>query len=65
MPPLPTDVAVASPDSLIRRRPDVAAAERQAAAKRAFVGAAKADYLPRITVGGSAGYSAERARRPG
>jgi len=58
MPPLPTDVAVANPDSLIRRRPDVAAAERQAAAERAFVGAAKADYLPRITVGGSAGYSA-------
>lgn len=58
MPPLPTDVAVANPDSLIRQRPDVAAAERQAAAERAFVGAAKADYLPRITVGGSAGYSA-------
>ena len=58
-------VAVASPDSLIRRRPDVAAAERQVAAERAFVGAAKADYLPRITVGGSAGYSAGDARRPG
>jgi outer membrane protein, multidrug efflux system len=58
MPALPSDVTVANPDSLIRRRPDVASAERQAAAERAFVGAAKADYLPRITVGGSAGYSA-------
>jgi NodT family efflux transporter outer membrane factor (OMF) lipoprotein len=57
MPPLPSGVVVASPDSLIRRRPDVAAAERQVAAERAFVGAAKADYLPRVTVGGSAGYS--------
>jgi outer membrane protein, multidrug efflux system len=58
VPPLPASVIVASPDSLIRRRPDVSAAERQVAAERAFVGAAKADYLPRVTVGGSAGYSA-------
>jgi outer membrane protein TolC len=36
----------------------VAAAERQLAVERALVGAAKADYLPRVTVGGSAGYSA-------
>jgi outer membrane protein, multidrug efflux system len=35
----------------------VMAAERQLAVERALVGAAKADYLPRITVGGSAGYS--------
>jgi NodT family efflux transporter outer membrane factor (OMF) lipoprotein len=58
IPPLPSDITIADPDSLVRRRPDVAAAERQAAAERAFVGAAKADYLPRVTVGGSAGYSA-------
>jgi multidrug efflux system outer membrane protein len=58
LPALPATVTVASPDSLIRRRPDVAAAERQVAAEHAFVGVAKSDYLPRITVGGSAGYSA-------
>jgi outer membrane protein TolC len=58
VPELPASVIVASPDSLIRRRPDVSAAERVVAAERAFVGAAKADYLPRVTVGGSAGYSA-------
>ena len=58
IPALPADVALDRPDSLIRRRPDVSAAERQVAAERAFVGAAKADYLPRVTVGGSAGYSA-------
>jgi multidrug efflux system outer membrane protein len=58
IPSLPASVAVASPDSLIRRRPDVSAAERQVAAERAFVGVAKADYLPRLSVGGSAGYSA-------
>ena len=58
IPALPAEVAVESPDSLIRRRPDVSAAERQVTAERAFVGAAKADYLPRVTVGGSAGTSA-------
>jgi outer membrane protein, multidrug efflux system len=58
LPLLPAVVSVESPDSVVRRRPDVAAAERQLAVERALVGAAKADYLPRITVGGSAGYSA-------
>lgn len=58
LPALPAAATVASPDSVVRRRPDVAAAERQLAVERALVGAAKADYLPRITVGGSAGYSA-------
>jgi outer membrane protein, multidrug efflux system len=58
LPDLPQTVSVAKPDSVVRHRPDVAAAERQLAAERAFVGAAKADYLPRLTVGGSAGYSA-------
>ena len=38
--------------------PTSPAAERQLAAERALVGAAKADYLPRFIVGGSAGYSA-------
>lgn len=60
LPPLPAAVSVASPDSVVRRRPDVAAAERQVAVERALVGAAKADYLPRVTVGGSAGYAATR-----
>lgn len=58
LPRLPAEVTIASPDSLVRRRPDVAFAERQFAAGRALVGAAKAEYLPRISVGGSAGYSA-------
>jgi outer membrane protein, multidrug efflux system len=57
MPSLPTTVTVAAPDSLIRRRPDVAAAERRIAAENAFVGAAKAEYLPRLNLGGSAGFS--------
>jgi outer membrane protein TolC len=57
LPALPATVAIAAPDSLIRRRPDVAAAERRVAAEHAVVGAAKADYLPRLSLGGSAGFS--------
>jgi NodT family efflux transporter outer membrane factor (OMF) lipoprotein len=59
LPALPQSVVVERADSLVRQRPDVSAAERQVAAERAFVGVAKADYLPRITVGGSAGYTAD------
>lgn len=58
LPAFPAVVTVASPDSVVRRRPDVAAAERQVAVERALVGVAKADYLPRLSLGGSAGYSA-------
>ncbi len=35
----------------------MAAAERRVAAEHAFVGAAKAEYLPRLSLGGSAGFS--------
>jgi NodT family efflux transporter outer membrane factor (OMF) lipoprotein len=58
LPELPASVDVGSPDSVVRRRPDVAVAERQLAAERAFVGAAKADYLPRFFIGGAAGFTA-------
>jgi multidrug efflux system outer membrane protein len=57
-PSLPDSVAVGSPDSVTRNRPDVAAAERFAAAQAALVGAARAEYLPRLSIAGSAGYSA-------
>ena len=56
LPALPDSIPVPSPDVAVRRRPDVQSAERQLAAGNAFVGAAKAEYLPRITVGGAAGY---------
>ncbi|MEO8090887.1 MAG: TolC family protein [Gemmatimonadales bacterium] len=58
LPAFPAAVTVASPDSVVRRRPDVAAAERQVAVERALVGSAKAEYLPRLSLGGSAGYTA-------
>ena len=58
IPILPETVSVADPTAVIRRRPDVVAAERQLAAERALVGAAKAEYLPRLSVGASAGFMA-------
>ncbi|MGH7703401.1 MAG: efflux transporter outer membrane subunit [Gemmatimonadales bacterium] len=62
LPALPPPLAVTPPDSIVEGRPDVVAAERRLAAAGALVGSAKADYLPRLTVGGSAGYSAARLR---
>ena len=58
LPPLPDMIAIGQPDAVVRYRPDVAAAERQAAAQGALVGAAKASYLPRLSIGGSVGYAA-------
>jgi len=58
LPDLPDTVRVGSPEQLVRRRPDVLAAERQAAAGTMFVGAARAEYLPRLTLAASTGYSA-------
>ena len=58
LPELPGLDSVGGSDGAVRRRPDVIAAERRAAASRALVGSAKAEYLPRLSVGGSAGFAA-------
>jgi multidrug efflux system outer membrane protein len=58
LPSLPEVTSIENPEVVVRSRPDVAAAERQTAAQGALVGAAKASYLPKLTIGGSAGYSA-------
>ncbi|MBA3522283.1 MAG: efflux transporter outer membrane subunit [Gemmatimonadales bacterium] len=60
LPALPDVGSLGRPDSIILGRPDVAAAERRLAVERALVGAARAEYLPRLSLGGSAGYSADR-----
>jgi multidrug efflux system outer membrane protein len=57
LPALPDEVLPGPVDSVILSRPDVRAAERRLAAETAFVGAAKADYLPRFSVGGTAGFT--------
>ena len=57
-PVLPAQLNLGNTEDLVRQRPDVRSAERQHAARGAFVGAAKADYLPRISIGAVAGYTA-------
>jgi len=56
LPELPETVRVGDPAALLRRRPDVAAAERRLAAETARVGVAVADLFPRVTLLGSAGF---------
>src|SRR5262245_51972867 len=52
----PGDVAVGIPADLIRRRPDVRAAERRLAAQSAQIGIADANLYPTIAINGVIGY---------
>lgn len=58
LPPLPDAVAVGTPEDLLRRRPDIAAAERRLHSATARVGVATADLFPRVTVNGLLGSAA-------
>ncbi|MFL5616847.1 MAG: efflux transporter outer membrane subunit [Gemmatimonadaceae bacterium] len=62
---LPEVGELTAPDQVIRDRPDVRSAERQAAASTAFVGAVRADYLPKLSLQGAAGYTGSEARALG
>lgn len=52
----PDALAVPPPAELLRRRPDVRAAERRLAAQIARIGVAEADLYPRFSLTGSYGY---------
>ena len=58
LPSLPGLNRVETPDSLLRRRPDIRRAERSLAAQTARIGVATADLFPRVTLGGSYGFNA-------
>ena len=60
LPALPDSAVVGATQQFVRRRPDVLAAERQLAAQSLTVSAARADYLPRFSLGVSTGYTANR-----
>jgi NodT family efflux transporter outer membrane factor (OMF) lipoprotein len=59
IPNAPTEVVVGIPADLLRRRPDVRAAERQVAAQSAQIGIAKSELYPSIAVTGKISVQAE------
>lgn len=58
LPALPRDLDLIAPAELLRRRPDIVAAERALAAATARIGVATADLFPTVTLLGTAGISA-------
>jgi len=59
-PPLAKQFTLGDPDSLLRHRPDVRAAELRLAAATSREGIARADLFPRITISGFLGFIAGR-----
>jgi len=55
MPPVPAGL----PSDLLERRPDILQAEQNLIAANAQIGAAKAQFFPRISLTGAAGWSSE------
>src|SRR5690606_15676163 len=58
LPELPDKLDAGTPGELLRRRPDVAAAEQRLHAATARIGVATADLFPRFTLGGLIGSQA-------
>jgi NodT family efflux transporter outer membrane factor (OMF) lipoprotein len=63
IPIAPTEVALGIPCELLRRRPDVRAAERAVAAQSAQIGVAVSDFYPHFSLTGSIGYQAQNLNR--
>ena len=59
IPSAPPEVAVGIPAELLRRRPDIRRAERQAAAQCAKIGVAESELYPHIAITGTIAFEAE------
>jgi NodT family efflux transporter outer membrane factor (OMF) lipoprotein len=62
VPPVPPRVPVGLPSELARRRPDIRQAEAQLHAATADIGVAVADFYPKVTLDGSIGLQALKAK---
>ena len=60
-PPPPQTVTVGDPARLLRRRPDIRAAERRIAVANALVGQRTADLFPKVTLLGNLGFGSATA----
>jgi multidrug efflux system outer membrane protein len=60
LPKLPAFISIGDPASLIRRRPDIKAAERRLAAYTSQVGVATAELFPTVTLNGSFGFASDQ-----
>jgi NodT family efflux transporter outer membrane factor (OMF) lipoprotein len=58
LPALPATVAVGNPAAMLRRRPDIRAAEFRLASQTAQIGEHEADWFPKLTLFGDLGFSA-------
>lgn len=59
IPEVPPEVVVGIPADLLRRRPDVREAERQAAAQSARIGVAESEFYPHIAITGQIAFQAQ------
>lgn len=65
LPAIAKALPIGDPGDLLRRRPDIRAAERQLAAATANVGVATADLFPRVSLSGFLGFVAGRGSQLG
>ncbi|MDX1299254.1 MAG: efflux transporter outer membrane subunit [Pseudomonas sp.] len=65
LPAIAKALPIGDPGELLRRRPDIRAAERQLAAATATIGVATADLFPRVSLSGFLGFTAGRGSQLG